>query len=47
MTGPDENSYNEPGKPPAVTIRQDDLPEWTHSVTFDKLSLTILILSQR
>ncbi len=46
MTGPDENSFNEPGKPPAVTIREDKLPEWTGSLLLDKFSLTILVLSQ-
>ncbi len=44
MTGPDENSFNEPGKPPSVTIREGARPEWTTSVTFDKLSLTIVVL---
>jgi alpha-N-arabinofuranosidase len=46
MTGPNENSYNEPGKPPTVTIREDSLPEWTGSLTLDKLSLTVFALSQ-
>ncbi len=46
MTGPDENSFNEPGKPPAVTIREEAVPEWKGSLTLDKLSLTILLLTQ-
>jgi len=46
MTGPKENSYNEPGKPPAVTIREDKLPEWGGKMTFDKLSLTVLVLGR-
>jgi len=46
MTGPNENSYNEPGKPPTVTIREGELAGWTASLSFDKLSLTILVLSR-
>ncbi len=46
MTGPNQNSYNEPGKPPAVTIREEDVPEWNRKMTFDKLSVSILVLSQ-
>ena len=45
MTGPDENSYNEPGKPPAVAIREDAMVDWGGNATFEKLSLTVLVLS--
>ena len=46
MTGPDENSFNEPGKPPTVAIREDVLADWPGSITLDKLSLTLFILKQ-
>jgi alpha-N-arabinofuranosidase len=46
MTGPDENSYNEPGKPPTVAIREDVLPEWAGNVLLDKLSLTVFCLGR-
>lgn len=46
MTGPDENSFNEPGKPPAVLIREDVLAAWPGSDTLDKVSLTIFALSR-
>ncbi len=44
MTGPNENSFNEPGKPATVAIREDKLPEWTGSLSLDKLSLSVLAL---
>ncbi len=44
MTGPDENSYNEPGKPPAVAIHEGEMAEWSASARLDAISATILIL---
>lgn len=47
MTGPDENSFNEPGKPPSVLIREDVLAAWPGSDTLEKLSLTVFTLTRQ
>jgi alpha-N-arabinofuranosidase len=46
MTGPDENSFNEPGKPPSVFIREDVLAAWPGTDTLDKVSLTLFTVGR-
>ena len=45
MTGPDENSFNEPGKPPAVFIREDVLAAWPGTDTLEQVSLTLFVFA--